>query len=413
MTIQSAEFIATAAPLALVDRKGFADALARVSKVVEKRNTIPILSNLRLVGAGESLVVEGTDLDVWHAITVPAAADSRFAVTAPAHILADTCKRMASEFVEAKPGDIVTHGSGEHARDTQSLALDFEGAATTLQGLPVADWPHYPTSCPSWGPAVASFTMSAPTLRRMLQATSPAISTEETRYYLNGIFFHVHADRGALKLRSVATDGHRLVSATVDLPDGAEWLQMDRHTAGVIIPRKTVALVLAELKRKAAPETVAIDVGAAWIRFTIGESVITSKIIDGTFPDYCRVIPAGNDKVATVDRKAFGAMVKAVSTVSQRGRAVRLSFDRDAGKVTATVNNPESGSASQSTACDYDSDAMEIGFNAKYIVDLVELLACDRVRIELADPGSPTLFRPSEASGDGVDVLAVCMPMRV
>ncbi|MBX3579895.1 MAG: DNA polymerase III subunit beta [Rhizobiaceae bacterium] len=399
MTIQSAEFIATAAPLALVDRKGFADALARVSKVTERRNTIPILSNLRLVGAGESLVVEGTDLDVWHAITVPAAADSRFAVTAPAHILADTCKRMASEFVEATQGDC--------------LALDFEGARTSLQSLPVADWPTVENyAAKAWGPAVASFTMSAPTLRRMLQATSPAISTEETRYYLNGVFLHVADDRGTLKLRSVATDGHRLVSASADLPDGAEWLQMDRHTAGVIVPRKTVALVLAELKRKGAPESVAVDVGAAWIRFTIGESVITSKLIDGTFPDYCRVIPAGNDKVATVDRKAFGAMVKAVSTISsERTRAVRLTFGP--GKIVATVNNPDSGSASQWIEAGYDSDLMDIGFNANYVRELVELLACDRARIELADPGSPTLFRPSEASGDGVDVLAVCMPMRV
>jgi DNA polymerase-3 subunit beta len=401
MTIQSAEFIATAAPLALVDRKGFADALARVSKVTERRNTIPILSNVRLVGTGESLVVEGTDLDIWHKITVPAAADSRFAVTAPAHILADTCKRMASEFVEATQGDC--------------LALDFEGARTSLQTLPIDDFPVAENIETFQRPAVASFTMSAPTLWRMLQATSPAISTEETRYYLNGVFLHVHADRGTIKLRSVATDGHRLVSATVDIPDGAEWLHAGgKHDAGVIVPRKTVALVLAELKRKAAPESVAIDVGAAWIRFTVGESVIASKLIDGTFPDYCRVIPAGNDKVATVDRKAFGAMVKAVSSISsERQRAVRLTFDRDTGRVTATVNNPDSGSASQSTPCDYDADAMDIGFNAKFIVDLVELLACDRVRIELADPGSPTIFRPAESNGDGVDVLAVCMPMRV
>lgn len=412
MTIQNAEFTATAAPLALIDRKAFAGAVARVAKVVEKRNSIPILSNVRLAGAGESIVVEGCDLDIWHTVTVPAAADSRFAVTVPAHILADTLKRAASEYVEAKQGDVIPIGQGENASDAQNLYLDFEGATMALQTLPVADWPGVDVVCKSWAAPVASFTMATATLRRMLQATSPAISTEETRYYLNGIFVHVASDRGAAKLRTVATDGHRLVSATVDLPAGAAALQLDKYRAGVIVPRKTVALVLAELKHKGAAESVAVDVGEAWIRFTIGASVITSKVIDGTFPDYCRVIPAGNDKVATVDAKSFAGMLKAVSTISSTGRnrAVRLYFDRS-GIVRATVTDPDSGSASQSIACDYDSDILEIGFNATYVRELVELLACDRVRIELADPGSPAIFRPAESNGDGVDVLAVCMPM--
>jgi DNA polymerase-3 subunit beta len=231
------------------------------------------------------------------------------------------------------------------------------------------------------------------------------------------VFLHVAGAPSAAVLRTVATDGHRLVTAAIPLPAGAD--AMPRYNppagpAGVIVPRKTVAVVLAELKRKGAPESVAVDVGADWIRFTIGESVITSKLIDGTFPDYVRVIPQGNDKVAKVNAKAFVAMVTAVMAIaSDRGRGVKLYFDRFAGKVTATVNNPDSGSASQSAPCDYDCDIMEIGFQGGYIVDLVGVLASDHVRLEMADPGSPTLFRPGESANDGVDVFGVLMPMRV
>ena len=410
----------TLPPVALIDRKAFADALTRVSKVVERRNTIPILSNVRLVGTGESLIIEGCDLDAWSRVTVPAAADSRFAVTVPAHMLRDVVKKAASEYVEATSGDILPIGQGENVRDTQNVYLDFEGAKTALQAFPVADWPLAENMDTFKSPTVASFTMATATLRRLFQVTQIAISTEETRYYLNGIFFHVATVADRLMLRATATDGHRLVSATVDLPEGAEGMQpADKYKSpGVIVPRKTVALVLAELKRKGAPETVAVEVGATWIRFTIGAAVIWSKIVDGSFPDYCRVIPQGNDKLATVDAKAFAGMVSAVSQIaSERGRAVKLTFEPDTGDrglVEASVSNPDSGSASQVIEClSYTGDALQIGFNVGYMLDLIEAIGAPRLVFKFGDPGSPTLIEPAEASGDGVDVVAVLMPMRV
>lgn len=397
--------IAALAPIALVDRKAFADALARVSKVVERRNTIPILSNVRLAGDGESLVVEGTDLDIWHRVTIGAAADKRFAATVPAHMLRDVVKKASSEYVEACAGDVV--------------GLDFEGARTSLQALPVSDWPLVEDyAAAHWKAATASFTLPAATLRRLFAACEIAISTEETRYYLNGVYMHATTEAGKPVFRAVATDGDKLIRAAIPVPAGAE------NMAGSIVPRKTVALVLAELKRKAAPESVAIEFGAAWVSFKIGAAVIRSKLVDGTFPDYVRVIPAGNDKRATVDARAFAGMVAAVSQISsERGRAVKLAFVPVDGsmlyagdypaKLEATVSNPDSGSASQSIEIAYSGDPMEIGFDAAYLTGLVESIGADRLVIRLADAGSPTLFEPAAPMVDGVGVLGVIMPMRV
>lgn len=274
--------LATAPPVALVDRKILADALARVTRAVEKRNRIPILSNVRMVGTGESLIIEGTDLDVWSRVTLLAAADSRFAITAPAHMLRDVVKKASTEYVELAAGEIVKIGQGENVRDTQNVYLDFEGAKTALQALPVADWPMVENqAAANWHPAVATFTLAGATLRRMFSTCEMAISTEETRYYLNGIFMHVANGSAASSpkmFRAIATDGSRMVQATIAaVPSGGENLP------GSIVPAKTVALVLAELKRKGAAESVEIRVGPEWISFAISGALIQSKLIDGTF----------------------------------------------------------------------------------------------------------------------------------
>ena len=396
----AASALASLPPVALIDRKAFADALTRVSKVVERRNTIPILSNVRLAGAGESLIVEGCDLDIWSRVTVPAAADSRFAATVPAHMLRDVVKKASSEYVEASAAD-------------SFFGLDFEGAKTSLQTLPVADWPtveNYAAS--AWRPAVATFTMPTATLRRMFQACEMAISTEETRYYLNGIFVHATKDEfGAPIIRAVATDGHRLMRASIPVPAGAEGL------AGIIIPRKTVALLLAEMKRKGAPQSVEIQAGETWISFKIGNAELRSKLVDGTFPDYMRVIPQEFQRVACVESDKLSAMVTAVSTISsERGRAVKLHFepvDDCAALLEASVNNPDSGSASQCIDCEMTGAGIEIGFHAGYLLDIVESIGADRLAVKMGDAGSPTRFEPAPAVGDGVDLLAVLMPMRV
>ncbi len=237
-------------------------------------------------------------------------------------------------------------------------------------------------------------------MKGLIEKTQFAISTEETRYYLNGIFLHTHETDGRLKLRSVATDGHRLARAEVEAPAGSEGMP------GIIIPRKTVS----ELQKLVDDPDVAvtIELSDTKIRFTVGSVVLTSKLIDGTFPDYQRVIPTGNDKQLVIDRQNFAAAVDRVSTISsERGRAVKLSIAD--GQVTLTVNNPDSGSATEEIAADYSSEPIEIGFNAKYLLDVAAQLSGSDAKFMLADAGSPTLIH------DMTDehALYVLMPMRV
>jgi DNA polymerase III subunit beta len=264
-----------------------------------------------------------------------------------------------------------------------------------LQCLPQADFPEL-----SAGSFPHIFRLEAAALKGLIDKTQFAISTEETRYYLNGIYLHAHESGGKLKLRAVATDGHRLARAEVTAPAGSEGMP------GVIIPRKTVS----ELHKLVDQPDVAVTVelSETKIRFTIGSVVLTSKLIDGTFPDYQRVIPTGNDKHLVIDRESFARAVDRVSTISsERGRAVKLSIAD--GQVTLAVNNPDSGSATEEIPADYSSDPLEIGFNAKYLLDVAAQLSGSQANFMLADAGSPTLIH------DATDehALYVLMPMRV
>ena len=222
------------------------------------------------------------------------------------------------------------------------------------------------------------FELPAATLRQIIDKTRFAISTEETRYYLMGIFLHVADDA----LKAAATDGHRLARVTVAKPDGADGMP------DVIVPRKCVA----EL-RKLLDElegTVEVSMSPTKIRFGLGSAVLTSKLIDGTFPDYNRVIPTGNDKLLKLDPKSFAQGV-----------------DRD--KVTLSVTSPESGTATEEIAADYGSDGIEIGFNARYLLDILSEIDGDTVEVHLADAAAPTLLRENDKS----PALYVLMPMRV
>src|SRR5690606_27298758 len=244
------------------------------------------------------------------------------------------------------------------------------------------------------------FRMDSQALKNLIDKTQFAISTEETRYYLNGIYLHAHESGGQLRLRAVATDGHRLARAEIEAPAGCEGMP------GIIIPRKTVS----ELQKLVDdPDvTVTVELSETKIRFTIGSVILTSKLIDGTFPDYERVIPTGNDKRLTIDRQSFAAAVDRVSTISsERGRAVKLSIAD--GQVTLTVNNPDSGSATEEIPADYDADPLDIGFNARYLLDVAAQLTGGEARFMLADAGSPTLIQDTADE----QTLYVLMPMRV
>ena len=368
-----------------IDKLSLSRALAHVASVVERRNTIPILSNVLLSIGNNELTLTATDLDMEIVETVPATAKGEGATTVPAHMLHDIVRKLP------EGSDIALQRDGAEGR----LTVTSGPAQFSLQTLPADDFPAL--SVEDLGHA---FTLPAADLKRLIDKTRFAISTEETRYYLNGIYLHAAESGGKPVLRAVATDGHRLAQAELPLPKGA------KDMPGVIVPRKTV-LELARLVEDADGD-VRIELSQSKIRVTTARVVLTSKLIDGTFPDYQRVIPQGNDKRMEVDNTAFAQAVDRVSTLSSdKGRAVKLTISD--GKLTLSVNNPDSGSATEELTVDYGFDPLEIGFNARYLLDISGQLESGTAEFQLADPGSPTMVR----DGKDASALYVLMPMRV
>jgi DNA polymerase-3 subunit beta len=369
---------------ATVERSHLLRSLGHVHRVVERRTTIPILSNVLLRADGARLTLKATDLDLEITESVPAEIGQPGATTVPAHILHDIIRKLPD-------GAEVSLDTG----DGQQLALKSGRSRFTLQVLPEADFPDLTA-----GEFPTRFTLPASALKKLIDRTEFAISTEETRYYLNGIYLHIVTVAGKPMLRAVATDGHRLAQAQLEAPAGSEAMP------GVIVPRKAVG----EIQKLVESPDAAVDIelSETKIRVTIGDVVLTSKLIDGTFPDYARVIPQANDKVLKVDRGEFADAVDRVSTISsERGRAVKLALT--GGRLVLSVNNPDSGSAVEELGVDYPADDMEIGFNARYLLDVAGQLETTTAEFRFADPGSPTLILDDGAA----DALYVLMPMRV
>lgn len=369
----------------VIERGELLRALSHVTSVVERRTTIPILSNVLLNASTSELRLKATDLERDVTESVPAEVGQPGAVTVPAHMLHDIVRKL--------PDGAQIELKRDPERDR--LTLSCGQSRFALQTLPAEDFPDL-----SAGEMTQEFEIAASELKRLIDKTRFAISTEETRYYLNGIYLHSATRDGSPTLRAVATDGHRLAQAELARPKGAEGMP------GVIIPRKTVH----ELQRLLEDTDLAIKVGvsAAKVRFEIGPITLVSKLIDGTFPDYGRVIPAGNDKELKVSNAQFKNAVDRVSTIaSERGRAVKLNISTD--KLVLSVNNPEGGSATEEIPVEYGSTPLEIGFNARYLLDIAGQLESDNALFKLADPGSPTMVKDS---GDD-SALYVLMPMRV
>jgi DNA polymerase-3 subunit beta len=365
---------------ATIERATLLKSLGHVQSVVERRNTIPILSNVLLEAREDgSLRLMATDLDLQVDESVPANVSQGGATTVSAHTLFDIVRKLPD-------GSQVEITAAEGKMQVVAGRSRFN-----LSTLPRDDFPVI-----AEGELPTKFELPAATLRQIIEKTRFAISSEETRYYLMGIFFHVIDDQ----LRAAATDGHRLARITITRPDGAEGMP------DVIVPRKAVAELYRLLEELEG--TVEISLSPTKIRFGLGSAILTSKLIDGTFPDYNRVIPTGNDKLLKLDPKSFSAGVDRVSTIaSEKTRAVKISLDRD--KVTLSVTSPENGVATEELAADYGSDGLEIGFNARYLLDILSEIDGDTVEVHLADAAAPTLLRENDKS----NALYVLMPMRV
>jgi DNA polymerase-3 subunit beta len=368
-----------------VERADLLKSLSHVHRVVERRNTIPILANVMLSSRNDELSLKATDLDVEVIEKVKAETGPGGATTVPAHMFYDIVRKLP------EGAQIVLEASGEKA----AMTIRAGRSQFTLQTLPETDFPDLAA-----GDLTHKFTVSAVDLKRLIDKTQFAISTEETRYYLNGIYLHAVPSGNELKLRAVATDGHRLAQYELAAPSGAEGMP------GVIVPRKTVSEVQRLIDGSVGEIT--IELSPSKIRLTLDSVVLTSKLIDGTFPDYTRVIPLNNDKLLEVPKKDFEQAVDRVSTVaSERGRAVKLALT--AGRLVLSVTNPESGSATEELEVGYDADPIDIGFNSRYLLDIAGQIEGDTAVLKLADPGSPTLLADKDVNG----ALYVLMPMRV
>src|SRR5262245_17510806 len=375
----------------VIDRGGLLRGLGHVTSVVEKRTTIPILSNVLLKTSPHGLEFRATDLEREVVEETRADISQPGAATVPAHTLYDIARKLPDG------------AQVEMRRDNEKerLVLASGHSRFTLQTLAAEDFPDL-----SPGEFSHQFEVGAADLKRLIEKTRFAISTEETRYYLNGIYLHPATQGAQRTLRAVATDGHRLAQAELPLPAGADGMP------GVILPRKTVN----ELYRliESSETMVGVDISASKARFRIGADkeiggvTLTTKLIDGTFPDYARVIPKANDRSLKVRNAEFTNAVDRVSTiVSDRGRAVKLNVGPD--KVVLSVNNQEGGSATEELGADYSATPLEIGFNARYLLDIANQIESDMAHFLLADAGSPTMVKDDSDEG----ALYVLMPMRV
>lgn len=368
-----------------IERSDLLNALSHVQNVVERRNTIPILSNVLIEAKGPEVTFVATDLDIEAVDSADAQVSSEGAITAPAGTLFDVVRKLPAG------ADVELELNPENRR----LSIRSGRSQFALPTLPATDFQTM-----TGDDSAIKFDLDAGDLRRLIDKTRFAISTEETRYYLNGVYFHAADGDGKKVLRTVATDGHRLALADAPAPKGAEGLE------GVIVPRKAIGEVRRLIDQ--VDGDVSIAVSETKIVFRAGRAVLTSKLIDGSFPDYARVIPKGNDKRLVIDNKSFEAAVDRVSTVSaERSRSVKLSIEP--GKVILAVNSAETGQGHEEIECEYSEEPMEIGFNAKYLLDVTAQIEAEDAEFLLNDPASPALILdPGDAA-----CRYVLMPLRV
>jgi DNA polymerase-3 subunit beta len=369
------------------DRATLLRALAHVQSVVEKRNTIPILANVMISVRDGRLTLTATDMEIAVVEDVAASSSRNGACTAPAATLFEIVRKLP-EGAEVEL---------DHAGGDAQLALRSGRYSTNLVVLPTEDFPSMTA-----GALPHKFALSAQQLRGLIDRTRFAISTEETRYYLNGIYLHAAESDGAKVLRAVATDGHRLARVEEPLPPGAGSMP------GVIIPRKTVNEVRKLLDEVSGDVEIALS--DTRIQFKVGTITLTSKLIDGTFPEYERVIPRDNDKVLRVGKKDFADAVGRVAAISsERSRPVKLSLARDL--LVLSASSPEQGTATEELDGDhvkYDAGPLEIGFQARYLNDITDQIP-EQVEFRFADGSAPTVVQDA---GDA-SALYVLMPMRV
>ena len=369
-----------------INRSDLLRSLSHVQGVVERRTTIPILSNVKLVAKNDALSLTTTNMDLELVESVAANVQEEGVTTVPVLTLYDIVRKLP----DGANIDLVTDDAGTRITVKSGRSVFHLGC------LPEGDFPEM-----GGEELPTNFTISASDMRDLIDRTRFAMSTEETRYYLNGIYLHATDRDGVQVLRAVATDGHRLARFEMPLPDGTSAME------GIIIPRKAIGEIRKLIDE--AADSIRVSLSNSRICFTFDHIILTSKLIDGTFPDYERVIPANNNKVMEVDQKLFVSAIDRVSTIStEKTRAIKLALNGTT--MTLSANSPDSGSATEDVEVSYDeAEPLEIGFNSKYLLDITQQCKGDGCRLTLSDGTSPTII---EDSGD-TSSLYVLMPLRV
>ncbi len=363
-----------------INREALLKPLLLVAGVVERRQTLPVLSNVLLVVDGDTLSLTGTDLEVELVgrVTLDKPAESG-SITVPARKLVDICKSLPED------SEITFQ------EDNQRVIFRSGRSRFTLSTLPAHDFPNVNEESASF-----QFAISQSRLRRLIDRTGFAMAQQDVRYYLNGMLLEVREHA----LRSVATDGHRLAMCTVE----ADISQQERHQ--VIVPRKGI-LEMARLLTD-GDEMVHITLGSNHIRAKTGDFIFTSKLVDGKFPDYERVLPRGGDKLVIGDRQSLRQALQRASILSnEKYRGIRLMLDKNTVKIMA--NNPEQEEAEEEVTVNYEGSPLEIGFNVSYLLDVLSVINGDAVKMTLSDPGNSALVEETENS----DAVYVVMPMRL
>jgi len=372
----------SAVPVLTVERGSLLKALGHLQSVVEKRNTIPILSNVKLTGYTGTLELMATDMEIGLTERIPADVQKDGAITVPVHMLYDIVRKLPDgtqvhfRKSETEEGRLAIHAGHSH------FLLPFL-SASEFPVIHPGDMDHH-------------FTLTASELTALGNKTRFAVSTDETRYYLNGIFLHSLEQT----LIAVSTDGHRLAKMAVTLPAGAE------HISGMIIPRKTVGELLKLIEGLETP--VEISVSKTKIAFVCGEAVLISKLVEGTYPEYQNVIPDSSNHIMEVEvAQLIGAVDRIATVSSEKTRAIRLMLADN--RLELAAANEKSGSGEEVIEVSYTGAPMDCGFNARYILDVLATIESKTVQFMFSDKGDATIILDPASHG----ALYVIMPMRI
>jgi DNA polymerase-3 subunit beta len=367
-----------------ISKSAIIKALSNVNGAVEKRNTIPVLLNVKIEAKNGQLHLTATDMDIVIISNAKALINQEGSTTVPAQLFYDIVRKIPDN------ADINIELKDENS----TLKISYSKSKFSLPCLDPSEFPVL-----SEGEMDVDFKINSEELVKIIDKTKFVIPSDETRFYLNGLFLHSIKVDDAIELRGVATDGHRLAMAC------SAASNLTTEVNGVIIPKKTINEI-----RKIAEGTegeIAVAFSKAKIRISCGNSTIISKLIDGEFPEYDRVIPKNNDKLVKVDRKIIFNAVDRVSTIAtDKNKSIKVILEN--GKINLQIQSSDNGNASEEIEVDYEGESIETGFNSRYFLEIIGQINKEKLDIFFKDGSSPAIIKT-----DNKNDLYVIMPIRV